>query len=376
MFASYNFRNITAFFLLGYINLHYVFKYSSVYTPFPALAALIFTLSYLIFLVVIYRFGFKSKSLLNKKSLVFFCWIALALLFAYTTFVPRFGNIGRAPSIAEWWDRFFSGLFPYNNSLTASSFPFIFLLSLPLHLIGKLSYLQLFGTGLFFFLLFKFSRNVNEISVRMLLLFISLVFYYEVAVHSELFTNSVLILFAIHLAEIYLKHNYKLSTFVFVAIAFGFAASTRSILGLVIAMYVFYKFKSEPLRLLTFSVMIILVFVFLLLPFVLWDWNSFLEVGPFSIQSRLSGIPAWLPFILFIVSMYAGYKSKSADDVFFFGGVILFASVIISLMIKIFQSGFQNAVIGDVFDQAYLAFSVPFLILSVSLAVKNKAPAK
>ena len=134
-------------------------------------------------------------------------------------------------------------------------------------------------------------------------------------------------------------------------------------MGTLLAVCIF--FRNDLPRLILFSVIAISVFLITLIPFVLWDKESFFSNGPFAIQSFLAYIPMWNVVLILLVSIYLGWVVADLQEVFFACGVMLFIPVFLSMAYKIIQFGFYDAMINDIFDHSYYEFVIPFLILSI-----------
>jgi hypothetical protein len=363
-FNRNKYMNLISVSVIGIISILYVYKYSEVYTNYSLLITLFYALVFPLSLLIIEKIKFGTGIFSNK--LLTFSLIALSLIsFAVITFTPRIGEVGRYPAIVDWLDLFFAGLFPYNSMHTPSSFPFAFFLYSPFYFIGNVGYLETLGLILFFIALLKFGSTPKEKWIALIVLLISPVIYYEHIVRCELFTNSMLAIAVIIISEKILNPSRKNLEFFLTAVLFGLILSTRSVVILIYAVYLLYKFRVNIPGLLLFSFTAFIVFSLTLIPFILWDYESFIKNGPFAIQSFLSHLPFWFIILIILFSIYIGWIVSNITEIFFAAGLLLFLPVAVSMVIKIFQIGFYDAIVNDIFDLSYYAFSLPFLLLSL-----------
>ncbi len=365
MFGRKHYINILSLLLIAFVGGLYFFKYSSIYIGHPFLLTAAYLVIFFLIALVFGKIENENLWLLNRKFLTVISFFIVAAVFLWITFLPRFGQIGRLPAIKDWLDRFFSGKFPYNSPFTPSGYPFLFLISVPFYLIGNVGYLEVTGLILFFYFIFNFSKNSKEIFAVLVILLMSPVFYYGFVVRDELFFNMMLAVLSIFVSEKYLKPEKIDAKFILVAVIFGLALSTRSVVAIIYAIYLPFTFRSNIPKGLFFLFIVFLTFVLLLVPFVIWDEKSFLHNGPVAVQSYLSHIPFWTAALFILISAAAGWVVSDLHEVFFACGIFLFAPVFASMLNQISQVGFYPAVVGDVFDQSYYIFCIPFLLLSI-----------
>jgi hypothetical protein len=108
-------------------------------------------------------------------------------------------------------------------------------------------------------------------------------------------------------------------------------------------------------------------FIVGIIPFLVWDAESFLHYGPFSI--RMSYLPPWIAGIFLFLAFFLGWTSDSLRTWFLSVGILLFVLVLASFLLA---AGFQNygrVVLDDGFDISYMIFSIPFLLMSLARAV-------
>ena len=303
-----------------------------------------------------YNTAFSAKQLLPVLGFLLLVTVSMA-------FIPQSTRVGRFPAVLEWLSNFQQGIFPYGTKTNPSGFPFLFFLASPFYLIGDAGYLEVFGLFLFLILLFKSVKTKKEYYVKMLLLLFLPTTFYELAVRSELFTNTVLIISLFFLAEQKLNEQKKTISFFVLALMFGFFLSTRLIAFLWLAMFLLFFFRNNLKNGAVFLAISLSVFLLSLLPFYLWNAEIFLNKGPFAVQTIY--LPKWIFFIFPFFVLYIGWMIADFQELLFASGVLTFLLVSISMMITIGDVGISEAIFNSRFDISYYALSVPFFILAL-----------
>ncbi|GJQ64443.1 MAG: hypothetical protein SCALA702_34960 [Melioribacteraceae bacterium] len=372
MYSSNKIINVVSITVVGLIGFLFILKYSVIYNFFPAIITSTYAALFYIFFLYLGKHDLSRYKFLNLKFFKYLFIISFILSILYVLVVPRIGEIGRVPAIIDWLDLYFAGEFPYNSGYTPSSFPALFFMAMPFYFINFLGIFEIAGFGLFLFLLYKGSTNTTELSHRFLLLLATPVIYYEFVVRCELFFNVTFILYLIYLAEKYLDTQKLSSRFVLIAVAFGIGLSTRSVVAVIYAIYLLYRFRYDLKNMIFFSIVIAAVFIGMLVPFIMWDVDAFLNNGPFAIQSHLSNLPFFVSLLFILSALLAGWMVSTLQEVFFTSGLIIFLMVMLSFILKIYQFGFDTAFFHDKIDLSYLAFVIPLMVLSVSDYGVNK----
>lgn len=366
MFKKLNLVNNISVALIFLISGLYFFKYSGIYLGHPFFLSVLYIMLISGFIYLGDKLPWNSLKFISEKILIIVLSILVLGALGWVTFMPRFGNVGRLPAIVDWIDRFFSNRFPYNSPITPSGFPFLYFLAMPFYFLKNVGYLEIFGLILFSIAVIRFSHSVKETAIKILMLLIIPVVYYELVVRGELFANAMFALFLLIITEKYLDVDKINLKFILSAIIFGLVLSTRSVVGLVYVIYILYYFRGEIKNGIIFSLIAIAVFILILVPFVAWDYKSFINNGPFAIQAFLAHLPIWVLLAVFVFTIYAGLLVSNIHEVFFAAGVVLFLPVFFSMIFAIADVGFYKAVVGDVFDLSYYVFCVPFLVMSIS----------
>ncbi|MEO0098929.1 MAG: hypothetical protein ABIK99_04490 [candidate division WOR-3 bacterium] len=316
---------------------------------------------YLIILLTLFSFSEK----INKRFSTRFLYLSISFATSLLLFLlmhqfnPRDFRIGRYPALLEWLTRFLRGIFPYGGPTRPSGFPFLFLLALPFYLLGDLGVLQIFG-----FLLFAFILSSKEGRFfSLLLLILSPSFLFEVITRSELFTNMTLVLGYLLLfqkKELAIKKRYS---FLYGLLG-GLLLATR---GIVLFSYLLFfpsHFKGEEKKGIIFLSGLALAFLAVNLPFFLWDADSFIRNGPFSIQTGY--LPSLLLPIFFLSALILGLNWKKEKEPYGIIALFLFLIVFLAFLLVIIESGFYPALWGSQFDISYFIFPLPFLLYAIS----------
>ncbi|PIS45085.1 MAG: hypothetical protein COT22_07115, partial [Ignavibacteria bacterium CG08_land_8_20_14_0_20_37_9] len=100
-----------------------------------------------------------------------------------------------------------------------------------------------------------------------------------------------------------------------------------------------------------------------LLPFYLWNAETFMNKGPFAVQTIY--LPVWIYFIFPLLVLYAGWMIADFQELLFASGVLTFLLVSISFIMTIGDVGMYQAYSNSRFDISYYILSIPFFILSL-----------
>lgn len=362
MFTKKHFINIFSAAFLLFIGALFVFKYSVRYGSVFLLSPVLFITVGISFLFFInkkseaYNTAFTAKQLVPVLGFLFLVTVSMA-------FIPQSTRVGRFPAVLEWLSNFQQGIFPYGTKTNPSGFPFLFFLASPFYLIGDAGYLEVFGLFLFLMLLLKSVKTKKEFYIKMLLLLFLPTTFYELAVRSELFTNTVLIISLFFLAEQKLNEQEKNISFFVLALMFGFFLSTRLIAFLWLAMFLLFFFRNNLKNGVLFFSIAFSVFLLSLLPFYLWDAEAFINKGPFVVQTIY--LPMWIFVVFPVIILYIGWMIADFQELLFASGVLTFLLVSISFIMTISDVGISEAIFNSRFDISYFILSVPFFILAL-----------
>jgi hypothetical protein len=355
-------RNAVIYFLLALTNSLFVWKYAGRHGL--ALAAILYFLVFLLFAKYLSIHPNRTEGFFNRERFIWFLAFIgfLAILAVYL--VPAHSRVARLPAIEEWVGRLLHGQFPYGGSTNASGFPVLFLVALPFYFAGNIGLLEVIGILLFGILILEVDKfNIRASWSRLLILVLLPTVYYEVITRSELFFNMSLALALIIVTDKYLNVHKNDSKFFISAIGFGLVLSTRLIVAPLYAIFVIYKFKKNIVRGVVFSVTVILIFALTLLPFLLWNSDSFISQGPFRMQ--FAYLPEWGVVVIFFASIVFGFMSREIRDVSAFAGITIFCAVALAFLWAVYQIGITQVVSKDGFDIGYFILSAPFLLLGL-----------
>lgn len=346
------------------INNLFLYKYGFVYFGNSAIPVFAYTTLFIVSVGIFNKFFTPPAS----ERILKLSYIVISLLsILFVLFVKQIGEIGRLIAIKDWLDLYFAGSFPYYSFHTPSAFPVLFYLSIPFYYLGNIGLLEPLGIMLLLYLSYNSGTDSKTKFFHLMLLLFSVVFLYDFAVRSELLFNILLPVIVFHFAAKYLnpaKLNFKFFLF---AVLFGLALSTRSVVAIVYAVMLTYLFKKNFVNYIIFGAVILTVFVLTLLPVYIWDSNGFIQKGPFAVQSFLAFIPMYVVALFILLSFLGGFIAKNVNTLYLINGLLLFAVVFISMLIKIFMFGIYEAMINDLFDLSYYSFAAPFLILAAGV---------
>jgi len=354
-------NNFSAAFLL-FVAALFVFKYAIRYGNVFALSTVFFFVGG-VFLLFFLNKKIESQSSNFSKRQLFPVLVFLFLIAAAMAFIPQSTRVGRFPALIEWLSNFQQGIFPYGTKANPSGFPFLFFLASPFYLIGDAGYLEVFGLFLLLILILKSVKTKKEYWVKILFLLLLPTTFYELAVRSELLTNTVLVISLFFLAEQKLKDGEKDISFIVLALLFGFFLSTRLIVFLWLAMFLLFFFRNNLKNGAVFFTISFSVFLLSLLPFYLWNAETFMNKGPFAVQTIY--LPVWIYFIFPLLVLYAGWMIADFQELLFASGVLTFLLVSISFIMTIGDVGMYQAYSNSRFDISYYILSIPFFILSL-----------
>jgi hypothetical protein len=141
----------------------------------------------------------------------------------------------------------------------------------------------------------------------------------------------------------------------------GLVLSTRGIVLPVYAVAFAFWFRDDLWRGLWFALGCAAGFGITIIPFLVWDWQSFVSAGPFAVQT--SYMPVRGALFAVAVGIAAGWTARSRRAAGFAAALILFAVVLVPFAASVIEYGWNGAVMGDRFDISYFCFALPFLIV-------------
>jgi len=315
----------------------------------------------------------KLRLSVKAQAIIYFSFVALTaigLTFLMTRFDPANIGCARFPAMLDWISNLFSGKYPYAPGAFTSGFPFLFISALPFYLLGDIGLYQIFSFIVFAAIIFYKHYGQFIAKLKMLLLLIaSPLFMYEVVVRSELFSNMVIILLYLTILQSIFSRKGKAACVILGFIG-GLLLSTRGIVLLIYIIFLGSMFRQYHYNYRVFLISLVAGFGLTLLPFMLWNWDCFIDCGPFTVQMWYC--PKWLLALSIVASIVCGMSLKSSAKIFFTISVLLFSIVTVSFAIRILEFGFKDTVLQNFYDISYYCLAQPFLLLSFGLAAKAR----
>ncbi len=347
------------------LNIIFFYKYSIRISNHPLLFSLGYgALQVLLFFGLLY---FLQNKLNKRYSYLIFLFIVIIQFILLLKIDVNTLNIDRWSVITSFLDELFVGNYPYlakshlNNP--PGPFPGYYLFALPFYLIGEIGLFSL--TGIVLYLLFLKSQNFNDklILINLILIFSSVVVWYELVVRSTIFANMAISL--MYFTIIKKMSSESFINLVLIGILGGLVLSTRGIIVYVLIVYFTYFFISRK-DWYSFSIVSIstaLGFLLTLIPFIIWDWQIFMIYNPITLQA--SFIPKIYLIIFAIIAFIIGFFSKNTQRLFGYTGLLLFTIISIPFFFSVLNSSIYYAIVENGFDISYFLFSFPFLIYAL-----------
>jgi hypothetical protein len=370
--------DICSFAIYALINAVFVYKYTPRITSQPWVTSLLYLVLVSLFILLLWRMK-EFRLSLKMQSMIYFsmiAFLAILLTFLMFHFDPQKIRVGRYPATYDWITRFFSSEFPYASGTNPSGFPFLFVMAMPFYFLGDLGFFQIFSFLVFAVLvhLRHHQKSINRFRLIFLLI-TSPIFLYEIVVRSDLFSNMVMVMLYLAIFEI-VSRGASHITLYFLGIIGGLLLSTRGIVLLIYITVFGYFFSArggfafggrrQTIRDSLFFLSMFVGFFLSLLPFLIWDWKSFINFGPFSIQ--LSYIPNWLLILSIASSIGCALTIKSLRRIYSSVSFILFGVICVAFLLTVFHHGWHQTVLKDGFDISYFCFVLPFLLISIGFS--------
>lgn len=308
---------------------------------------------------------------LEARGRAGFAVLAALLLAGYALLLWRIDpmtlNVDRFSAVTAFCDHLLRGEFPYaartHLGNQVSGFPGLFLLMLPLHLLGHAGW---FNLAVFVLFVRELYRLPGSFAVRMTVLLLAgtaPAVVWETAARSELFANLVLALIFCR----WLWENRGGSSTGKGILAGALAAlllCTRGIVLLPLTVSGIAFLRQKPVRdWILPGIALAVTLVLLLLPFQLWDPAQFAANDPFAKQGRY--IPLPLALLAWMGAVVIGYRTQTRHAAMVWTGVLLFATVLLVFAIEATGMGLRKAIFGSGFDITYFIFGMPFMLVAL-----------
>ncbi len=361
----YRTKEIFAYSIFIFINLLFAIKYieriTEYYIPISLAIVLIYVLIWKIKIDIQKRVPF-----LKVVTLLILVGFVVGSIFVFKMIPVESLNVDRWSIITGFWDTALSGEYAYFGKGYSGNppgpMPFYFILAFPFYLMGELGYYSLLGIFVFYGLL-TYSQVAESLKTKgIILILISLFYLWEVNSRSNIFTNSVLILFSmVYILE---QQEFNTKNSVVSGILVGLLLSTRNVFiipYIITFLYLLRINKINIKQLTLIGIISITAYVVTFLPFIIGHYNDFLVMNPFIIQSSFFIPPAYtLGFIL--IAIVVSFFCKRNEDVYFFSSLSLFVSILIYFMYHVIHSGFYSSYFESIVDISYFIFCIPFLM--------------
>ncbi len=366
-----------------YLGICYILmcKYSMRATPYFGYICITYTLIQACIILLFNKLPSKNNKwchLSNKQTACLF-WTTLAvftiaLLVVQYHFDPMENRVDRWSAIANPIQYLFQGQFPYLAKThlggNASPFPIWLILHIPFYLLNNVGLSEIVTT-LLFICSIKTLYGYKAALRSMLLLFVCINLWYEVAVRSDLISNFLLLAtFVIFLQAYHI--SLKNRPFL-LAICTGLWLSTRLSVAFPLFILLFPVYISLPWqRKIWIPIIIISVFACTFLPLIIWDSHELFGAAnnPFSLQFRQGSMTGTLILVTIALLMAITWKNNN-NLLLLYAAIILILVPIISYGQSMYIHENWTDIFQSVYDITYIDAAIPFAVI---LLAKHTMP--
>lgn len=358
--------------VLLFINFLFSYKYLIRYTEYTLFISIVSSLFYLLLLSnsIKLRFNKKMKTFLSYGLIAFFILIAF---FAFERINVFTLNVDRWSVITSFWDAIFNGEYPYyarsHMGNQPGPMPIYFLLAFPFYMINELGGFSLISLIIFPYVINKTKASLNYKLLIIIYVITSTYYLWEVLSRSNLFTNSLLVVwFLMNFIE---RKNNRNFTFYFSAVIAGLLLSTRAIFIIPYIIVFMYSLRKKELTIpefLIYTSISAITFFITFLPFILLYPNDFFKMNPFIIQSSFL-IPSYYTILFILIAFMFSFLIKNKNSLYYYSGLALFIVILIYFVYHIIGSGFNTANFESKADISYFIFCIPFFIIYLSKTI-------
>ena len=373
LFNKYKFTYTVFLFL--FTNLLFIDKYFSRQNYVPVIVVqLVFVVSFTFILKYLPKIEFSKIFYRNS----FFSLVILYFLF--TIFINQNVN-GYSLNTDRWSSTHFAikallnGDYPYSatdhlNGRT-SNLPILLLLNIPFYFLGDVGYFQSFFFLVFTFIIYKYLDNYKARFIGILLIIISISYYWEIYSKSDLLSNSILLLFSI--LFLFKKENYNsnnniiLSSIIFTTTIYTRLYTIIPLSLIIIPNFLKLNFYQKVIFTSTFMILsfCLMYLVFIQVP----DYETLITKNPFSLQNRQN--PIFLSVLFIIIPLFYSIKIKTLKEALYSSIFFLSLPVISSFLIRLFSMGWERTIYQSGTDISYFNILMPFLILVLASETKD-----
>lgn len=288
---------------------------------------------------------------------------AIAVVFvavAVAAVAPETNGLARAPAIDEWLGALAGGAFPYGQPSRPSGLPVLFGLAFPFWWTGAVWMIPPAGLALLFRIVFRVTPPGERLGVVVATAALVPVLY-KVWMHSELVANGAVALGAVLVAEA-LRRRGGAGALVGAAVVVGLALSTRLSVGLVVATYGAFVLRRDAQWALGWGALALAVCAATVVPFALWEPETFRALGPFSTQARF--LPSWAMPVAVAGALGLGWTATDVRASVLRSGVLLVGLAALAFALALADYG-PGVLWGSGFDVTYLVLGVPLLLATL-----------
>jgi len=358
------------------INSLFIYKYGLRQDYIPVFLLL---LAFPALILTIYYSIFKSKL---KPSQIKIIYIAIASIFFIFTLFLNFIVDGNSLNVDRWSameisiTSIFKNIYPYSAvdhlGGRSSNLPGLIVIGIPFYLMGNIGLLQSFSFLLFAYTIYKTINNAKAKLFGLLLLVLSVSFWWEIYVKSDLISNFI-ILVSFVILWYYKYKNETITKPWLIGSLSSLLFFTRLVAIIPLTLLLFKAFLKTNYKKKLIFITSSIIAITLLLLLVLKDcpdYEVFKENNPFSLQNRQ--LPFVLSLIFIIIPFYYAHKVTSLSNLIKFSVTFLFIPVITSFVLSLINYGLYDIIHNSAFDISYFNIVMPFLIFYIIVKFDEK----
>lgn len=352
------------------INALYLAKYSiRISVLWPAIVILYILFLYLVCRKALPILDIPSRSIWKNVIIGLAITGVLVMLAAQLLIDPYTVNVDRWSALHFPIQYLLNGDYPYSAPThlggRASPFPVWQLFHIPYYYCNNVG-LSLFVTLALFIWSIKKVISTSAAWKALLLVSVSISFYYEASVRSDILANFLLLAASILLIKPYLSTNWVSRYYLPLSIVTGLFASTRLLTLLPIAiLFLPYYIKLKPSRMILIPVIIAAVFLSTFVPIVVMDPHEFFYgvYSPWRLQTRQGHSVDFLIYIPIIIWFALTWR-KSYIKYCLLTAIYLILFVAVSIIHNILISGHYD-LFDNTYDITYFAPASTFIIIGL-----------
>ena len=234
----------------------------------------------------------KSISLKARNLIIFGLLVTSLILQIFLLFkiAPLFDTrMDRDDALVLWWQRLFQGQYPYQGPTRLgnpiSILPFLHVVAFPFYLSGNIGFLPITCWLIILILLKKrYVNSKKSLFLGLLAAGTAPVIFLEVAGRSDLILNALLLVLLLSWAERIVQDDRRKAILAWWGFL-GALAATRIAIWPVLVLSAVFMIRFTPgRRLISALILAATIFAFLVLPFILWDPQTFFGYAPIGVN--------------------------------------------------------------------------------------------